>query len=386
MSQPSLSDEYATRYPHLDLPGPEMMADLITGAFRGQLNSLRLGRRQELVVLAADGISWELLEQICTNADALLPMRSTFPSTSLVSWLAAIGLAPGTHPVPGPVLSIRPNLTSNLIADKDVAWSGPDSASPQLPANEIPKTAFETLADLGLHSEVLVGDFYGISESWISLLTRGAIRHNPSVPLAPIRLAPLDLQAAAIHDLRMRQRHSQAAVRWVYINFDDRIHRTGYDGDVVKALVGLAQAAETLAEAGYTVLLHSDHGHIRNRSVASDETVWASVDDPVVCAAPAGGAGRVRWLYPRAGTAQPVANRLREELGTEIGVFLRDSPEWQDFIEIWGNPGLAASAVGEVIAVALTDRFPVPDPAYLYEHGSICADEMRTGAAIWNGR
>ncbi|HZV27272.1 MAG TPA: hypothetical protein VFG00_13385 [Acidothermaceae bacterium] len=372
-------------YPHLRLPGPEIVPQLVLSSLLDGSATVGSGRRAEVVVFAVDGISWPVLDNVCATADLRVPYRSTFPSTSLVSWLAAVGLPPGSHPVAGPVFATRPELTSNLIADNDVGWGGVDPARPELPAGHAGTSMFETLGGHGLASEVMVGDFYGISESWLSLLTRGATRCDPSRSLDAIRLSPAALQETAVHDLLARQRSGPAAVRWVYINFDDRIHKTGYDDEVLTALRSVIHTAERLARDGYTTFVHSDHGHIRNVTSAADQAIWGSVDVPELCTAPAGGAGRVRWLYPRPGAAASILTRLRDSFGDEVGIFARDSQQWHDFGAACGNPHLTSDAVGEVVIVALSNRFPVPDPGYAFEHGSICADEMTTGVAVWSG-
>jgi hypothetical protein len=372
-------------FPHLAAPGPEVVPALVTGSLLGEPGPVRQGRRGEVVVFAVDGISWPVLQDSCATAEVTIPYRSTFPSTSMVSWLAAVGLPPGDHPVAGPVLAIRPDLTDNLIADSSLGWAGPAADPPALPPGSGGTSLFEALAARGLASEVLVGDFYGISESWLALLTRGARRVDPSRSLDAIRLSPVPLQETAVQDLLARQRTGPAAVRWVYINLDDRIHRTGYDDEVLTALRAIAAAAERLAGEGYTTLVHSDHGHIRNVTSAADQAAWASVEVPELCTAPAGGAGRVRWLYPRPGAAGTIVTRLRKSFGNDCGIFLRDSQEWRDFSAACGNPHLSGAAVGEVVIVALSGRFPVPDPEYVFEHGSICAQEMMTGVAAWTG-
>lgn len=370
--------------PHLRLAGPEVVAQLVVSSLLDGSNTLK-SQRGEVVVFAVDGISWPVLQDACTTADLHVPYRSTFPSTSLVSWLAAVGLPPGSHPVPGPVFAIRPGLTSNLIADKSVGWSGNDSTVPRVPAGRAGTSMFETLHGHGLASEVLVGDFHGINESWLALLTRGAIRVDPSRTLDAIRLSPTAIQEAAVHDLLARQRLGPAAVRWVYVNFDDRVHRTGYDHEVLAALRNITHTAERLAGAGYTTFVQSDHGHVHNLTSQADQAIWAAVEAPGFCVAPAGGAGRVRWLYPRPGAAASILTRLRDWFGEEVGIFARDSQQWQEFSAACGNPYLDGDAVGEVVTVALSNRFPVPDPDYVFEHGSICAEEMLTGVAAWTG-
>lgn len=372
-------------HPHIGLLGPEIVSRLVFSSLLDSSPTISLGRRGEIVVFAVDGISWPVLEAACPSATARIPYRSTFPSTSLVSWLAAVGMPPGDHPVAGPVFALRPGLTANLIADHEAGWGGVTPCRPRLPVRDAGTTMFEALRVHGLPTEVLIGDFHGISESWLSLLTRGATRIDPSRNLDAIRMSPGALQQAAVDDLLARQRIGPAAVRWVYVNFDDRIHRTGYDAEVVTALQSIACTAERLAAEGYTVLVHSDHGHVRTVTSAADQAVWAALDTPECCTAPAGGAGRVRWLYTRPGMAQQVATRLGEAFGEDVGVFLRSAQPWRDFCKLWGNPYLTGDAVGDVVVVALSHRFPVPDPEYAFEHGSIHADEMTTGVAVWIG-
>jgi hypothetical protein len=372
-------------HPHLAQPGPEIVADHIRRTFLDPQTPLRLGGRQELIVLAVDGISWETLRRVSAHADVAIRYRSTFPSTSLVSWLTAVGVAREHHPVPGPVFALGPGATANLISDHSAAWTATTGTKPCLPADTTAVTVFEQLASHDITTEVLIGDFYGINESWISQLCRGATRVNPSSDLAAIRMSPGGMAEAMLTDLRRRLTATRAAIRWVYFNFDDHIHRTGYDSELLVALHHVTTAARRFADAGYTVLLHSDHGHIRNTTNDTDQTAWATTDHPGLCIAPAGGAGRVRWLYPKPGRTDEVTDRLQAAFDDRIAVLARDSLSWQELAHAYGNPSLLSPKVGDVIAVATGPDFPVPDPAYLFEHGSLCADEMNTGALAWLG-
>lgn len=374
-----------TEHPHLDQPGPEIVATNIAQTFLAPEPTLPLGSRQELLVLAADGIGWETLLRISGDADVAIPYRSTFPSTSLVSWLTAVGVPREHNPVPGPVFALDPGVTANLISDHHMTWTGTTGTKPILPAAPEAVTVFEHLGSHDISSEVLVGDFCGINESWISQLCRGAIRVNPSGDLGSVRLSPVAMAQAMLADLRHRLTATCAAIRWVYFNFDDRIHRTGYDHDLLDALRHVAAAARQLSAAGYTVVLHSDHGHIRNTTNDTDQMAWTAIDQPSLCTAPAGGAGRVRWLYPKPGSATEVTERLLAAFADRIAVVSRDSQTWHHLAHAYGNSSLLSPAVGDVITVATGHDFPVPDPAYLFEHGSLCAEEMNTGAVAWIG-
>lgn len=371
--------------PHMSLPQPNVVSEMVVSCAEGA-DSLGLGRRGEVVIFAVDGVGAHVLQEACASSDQFVAYRSTFPSTSLVSWLAAVGLAPGYHPITGPVMRARPGLTTNYILDNQADWVAAEPGPSDVLGPASAPTMFEALADLGLASEVLIGDFFGISEAWIALLTKGASRVDPSADLNPLRMSPLKMQEAAIADLMHRlEVGGPTFCRWVYVNFDDHIHRHGYSDELVLGLRHIAETAESLAEAGYTVLIHSDHGNMRNVCNPAQLAAWASVDNPKYCISPAGGAGRVRWLYPHPEHTDSVYERLCNELGDGIAVFMRDSEEWRQFTRACAHPTLTQSAVGEVIALSLNDAFPVPDAGYVFEHGSLAADEMVTGLAAWAG-
>src|SRR6266511_5010225 len=96
---------------YLSLPGPGIVADLTRASLVDDDAPVPCGRRGEVVVFAVDGICWPVLRAVCATANLCVPYRSAFPSTSLVSWLAAIGRPPGSHPVVGPVFAVRPDVS-----------------------------------------------------------------------------------------------------------------------------------------------------------------------------------------------------------------------------------------------------------------------------------
>ncbi|MGD0601997.1 MAG: hypothetical protein ABSA53_00170 [Streptosporangiaceae bacterium] len=371
--------------PHMSLPQPNVVSEMVLSCAQ-DTGRLRLGRRGEVVVFAVDGVGAPVLQEACASADQFIVYRSTFPSTSLVSWLAAVGLPPGQHPVTGPVLRTRPGLTTNYILDNQANWVVTEPDHSDLAAATPAPTMFEVLAGLGLAAEVLIGDFFGISEAWIKLLTRGALRVDPSADLNPLRMSPLKMQEAAVADLLPRLGGGgQTFCRWVYVNFDDHIHHHGYSDELLLALHRIAETAETLAAAGYTVLIHSDHGNMPNACHPDQLAAWASVDNPQYCTSPAGGAGRVRWLYPHPRLVDEVYDQISGALSDRIAVFMRDSAEWKEFTRYCAHPTLTQKAVGDVVTVSYGDAFPVPDTSYEWEHGSLHADEMIAGVAAWAG-
>jgi hypothetical protein len=127
-------------------------------------------------------------------------------------------------------------------------------------------------------------------------------------------------------------------------------------------------------------VLHSDHGQVPNVCDEIQLRAFDRLDSPLLCRFPAGGAGRVRWLYPHAAHESFVLEHLEDALGDDAVVCHRDDV---------GDIGLTTGqlpGVGEVMAIATGKTFPVPDPAYRYEHGSATAEEMLVPLAIWKRR
>jgi hypothetical protein len=137
---------------------------------------------------------------------------------------------------------------------------------------------------------------------------------------------------------------------------------------------GLEDEARGWAAAGWTVVAHSDHGQVPARPESALAVAWAAVDTPGDCVLPAGGAGRVRWLYPRPGREDAVHARLADAMG-DAAVVVRAS-----------QLDLPPDRVGSVVGIATSPRFPVPDPGLHYEHGGTDTDEMIIPFAVWRPR
>jgi hypothetical protein len=162
---------------------------------------------------------------------------------------------------------------------------------------------------------------------------------------------------------------------WAYVNLDDYIHRHGYDDAVRRALTQLANHAEQWAANGWTVLAHADHGQVRCDPDPDLTRAFATVDNPADCLLPAGGAGRIRWLYPKPDRTDHVSAQLATALGDTARVLpIEKVPELNTL----------TGRVGPVVAIATSPRFPVPDPTLRYEHGGLDDDEMHVPFATWH--
>jgi hypothetical protein len=337
-----------------------------------------------LVILAVDALTYESARE-WLSSDELLCLTSSFPSTSVVSWLSSVtGAPPGVHGVAGPV-AVRAGVTGvyNVIRSSasEFVAGALAVARPEPPAGAGGTTLFDDLSRRGVPSTVLVGDFLGICEGWIGELTRGGARRDPPRVLDDIRLDPRAVATLALEQVERELAGSDRRCVWAYVNLDEHIHHHGYDAVLRVTLARLQAAAERWAALGHTVLLYSDHGQIANRCVPDDLAAFDAVSTPEWCRLPPGGAGRVRWLYPHPSREAFVLRRLSEALGDHAFVCHGDELPSTGLTDAAGLPG-----VGRIVVAATGPRFPVPDPRYQFEHGSATAEEMLVPLAIWGPR
>jgi hypothetical protein len=327
--------------------------------------------RRGVLVLGVDGLSLACARQAWAPS-RLERLASTFPSTSATAWLTALtGVGAERHGVPGMVYRV-PGTGELVYAVTGAALaSGPADPGASVLAVEAVPTVFE---HSGVRCLALGRELDTLPGPWAAALLRGASR-VPALPaeeLAREAADPALLVSAVITNVDTAIRRLSAELIWVYVNLDDHVHRHGYDAAAVDAMRRLGEAAEQWSAAGWTVLAHADHGQVRCRPDPVLAAAWAAVDDPRDCLLPAGGAGRMRWLYPRPGRAEAVAARLADALGDAATVHRA------------ADLGLPADGrVGEVVAVAASERFPLPDPTLAYEHGGTAEDEVAVPFATW---
>jgi hypothetical protein len=72
---------------------------------------------------------------------------------------------------------------------------------------------------------------------------------------------------------------------------------------------------------------------------------------------------------------------MRDLLGEDAIVCHRDELADVGVVPAHGLPGC-----GEIVMIATGAAFPVPDPAYVFEHGSFTRGEMLVPLALWGPR
>ena len=349
------------------------IASRMVGAYHGD-DEIELGARRSLAVLAVDGLGYRVAAAQLAP-DVLAPLTTTFPSTTTTAFLSSLtGSSPSEHGVIG-VQYLHPDGRRgyNCITGEITEPSGAGQIRPS--PGPAPRTAFTVLRGLGVPTFSLPAELAGVSAAWRA----SALGGSQVLPGRPAALGAVAAVDAVARDLATALDRSPGGLVWAYVNLDDHLHVRGPDRDIEQACRAIDALARRLSRDGVAVLLYADHGCTASRPGAQAMAAWSEVSAASACRLPAGGAGRVRWLYPRAGEEQRLAGRLRSLLPGAVVTTPAELARWGVVEE--GSAGQAR--LGEIVALARGPDFPVPDAAVAYEHGSLTAEEMLVPMAIW---
>jgi hypothetical protein len=245
-------------------------------------------------------------------------------------------------------------------------------------------TVFTDLTRAGVRAWAVPGDLQSFAGRWSAALLRGAERVESLVPWDRLRYLPDRLATAAVEELDRAlttRAQRRPGLGWTLLNFDSYVHHAGYDRHVQSALRALDAAFRGWANGGHVVVAFADHGMVPNTATAEDHARFEALSSADHCRLPPGGAGRVRWLYPKRGRAQELFGLLERDFGDHLEILHREALGELGLL----TPGAVLDeAVGEVVCLAVGDRFPVPDPRARFEHGSVTADEMVVPLAVWS--
>jgi hypothetical protein len=339
-----------------------------------------------VIVLAADGLG-RPPALAATRHGSVEVLRSTFPSTSVTAWTSALtGVEPGEHGLLGTVFRVpEADLVVDAVEGRVYSWT---DAADWRDHTIKPRTLFERAAaegdghgDRGGIRTVVVGrEFDGVRGAWPQTLFRGATRVHTSQDRLPVAAASVARSVISQVDDLLDRSPAPRLLLWVYVNVDEHIHRNGNDDELLDSVRLLDEAAHGWADAGWIVVLHADHGHTEVVHDPDARRLWASVDSPANCRLPSGGAGRVRWLYPRPDTAEHIAATLRAELG-ECAMVTTPA----ELVErgLLSAAAAASRRIGEIVAVATAPSFPIPRPDYRFEHGALTDDEVYIPFISW---
>ncbi|WP_327350799.1 alkaline phosphatase family protein [Streptomyces sp. NBC_01304] len=309
-------------------------------------------------------------------------MRSTFPSTSTTAWLTAVtGMDPAEHGAIGMVYRAPgADSVTHLVTGQAYGFgAAPPTDGALLHGGP---TLFDRAVASGRPAYVVGAELEGLSGAWVTALLQGA-HVVPSTAPDQAGIDPVKVVRRVVRDVEavLAMPTDVPPLIWAYVNLDDHIHQAGYDAALRESLRLLDTAADRWADAGWSVLAHADHGQVPVSPRADLVEAWARLDTPAHCRMPAGGAGRVRWLYPLAGKEEAVARSLRHALGEHALVLTPDDLDGRGLLA--ATP-VVRDRIGAVVALATTPQFPVPDATVAWEHGSISDGETLVPLAAWN--
>jgi Type I phosphodiesterase / nucleotide pyrophosphatase len=334
------------------------------------------GSLQSIIVIAIDGVNYDVAAEAWSRwpPDLLLPLSTTFPSTSSTAWLSAVTAQPVEQHLVVGVCYRLPATGTVIDCYADGPWGAVGRDRPAA-------TVFDRLSARGVACVCVPGEVATWGPAWLDALCHGARvlpsdAHWSGLRLDPVRLTRIVLSETAA---AAEGAGGQARLTWCWVDLDDAVHRHGYSEDVLTSLGEVARAAATWRDRGHTVITVSDHGLVPVRSTPEAVRGWEAANSPALCRLPPGGSGRVRWCYPRRGRAGQVVTRLTDAIGDGL-ILERDQLADMGLLRM---TRAMRARIGEVVALATGPRFPPPDPAYRFEHGSVTPAEMVVPLGVW---
>jgi hypothetical protein len=359
------------RHPQRNLAA---IGDAILASYRNE-GPVRLGSRRGLVVIAVDGLGYSQAQANLTTAN-LSPIISEFPTTTVACLMTSVTREPAfRHGFIG-VQFLHPD-GDRLVNCHDGSTTGATETAPdRRTATPTFQTIFDVLADTGISSVALPNELAGLHADTSDRLLHGA---RIAGPCLPAKTDPVDLVAAFADELTAATGDRPDALIWTYLDLDSHVHRHGFDQRAALAMAALDELARRLRDSGTSVLVFSDHGLARSSPSQATRDAWAEAASTRCCRLPPGGAGRIRWLYPRPDQADRLTDFATDQFPDAV-VITSDQLAELGFVTA-GSVG--QRRLGEIVLIATGADFPVPDPEMAYEHGSMTAEEVVVPMAIW---
>lgn len=338
-------------------------------SFRSRIRSLLerekfTGSRRDVVILAIDGIPYEVAAASWPHAD-ISKMRSVFPTTSSTAWLSSLtGVDVGHHGIPGVVFKSPDGDLINIFEHRGRLDS---------PATG---NIFSDAAALGYTPISVMGDWEPYDCAWRDTLlhhsraVRGYRFYTTPSPGEPAEVCRT-VQRAVLECLETHP-FNEPKLIWCFIDADRHIHHQGYDEKLIRFLEIIEEIAHELARRGVLIIAHSDHGLIGTSHSPAIEQLLERVQVQYKCAL--GGAGRTRWLYPQPATEDQLVGTLERSLPSTIRLLPAD--------EVFARGSLARARVGEIVLIADGDEF-ITFSGQRFEHGSLTEIELNVPFAQW---
>lgn len=351
---------------------------------------VKLGKAESLVLVGLDSIKYDFAKGIF-SPDSLNCLTSVFPSTSICAWPSAVtGKSPEEFRSIGPVFYAKEIDALYNALDDSYRTTGDFIVNPKV-TNKYPMgsndTMFTDLEAQGFQT-VCINGFYAQK---ISRWSQGTQKDAGRIDKSKSDWSQIVMQPDLIVDSIIEDVGNALAARdpkrrsfvWNLVDIDCYIHEHGYTDNLQQALTRLNSYFGQLASEGHTVVAFADHGQVPQK-ISSYTEGWNRIHTDEICRMPSGGAGRVRWSYPRPGKEDELKKKIQTLLGDSAAVIRRDELETLGILPLGENLN---SQIGEIITFALTDDYPlaVHGDGFIYEHGSVTPDEMLVPLMIYQG-
>ncbi len=354
----------------------------------GSHPQISVGEKKSIVLIGLDSIKHSFAEKVF-KPDHLVCMTSVFPSTSIRVWPTALtGYSPETFGSVGPVFYAKEidalynalddsyRVQESFVVDPKVTDQHPIGSKDNL---------FSDLNVLGFQT-VCINGFYAHKKSrWSQAMQENAGRYVTSkYDWRNITMQP-DLIVASIREdvseALTSMNKGQNALVWTLSDIDCYVHEHGYSDNLKTALDELDGFFRELANNGHLVIAFADHGQVP-QVVSTFTEGWDNIHSDENCRRPSGGAGRVRWSYPRPGHEQALKEQIEGLLGDTAAVIWRADLEKLGILSLGEN---LKSQIGEIVVLGLTEDFPLAlhGDGFIYEHGSVSRDEMLVPLMIY---
>ncbi len=360
-------------------PHPERnlaaIGDAVVRSYRDE-GPITLSPRRGLVVVAVDGFGYSRALATLTSA-RLSPLVSEFPTTTIPCLMTSVTGEPAhRHGFIGvQYLHADGRKLVNCHDGTTTGGTEPEAARPT-PTPTL-TTIFDTLAGSEIPAVVLPNEL-----AWLHADVRDRLLHGAELAgsALPAKIDPVDLMSAFADQITTAVAARPDAMIWVYLDLDSHIHAHGFDQRAAAAMTALDELARRLRDGGTSVLVFSDHGLARSAPSPETTAAWEAAASERWCRLPPGGAGRVRWLYPRPEHADRLTDLLARQLAEAVVI----SSEQLAELGFVAAGSIGQRRLGEIILIATGADFPVPDAATAYEHGSMTAEEVLVPMAIWS--
>lgn len=321
-----------------------------------------LAEADQVVLLVADGLGWEQLQERSHLAPRLTsmeggPIRTVIPSTTSSAMTSlTTGLTPGEHGVIGYRIHVHHEILNVL------RWTTPAGDARQ----SIPPQEFQP------HPP-----FCGARPP---IVTRAEFLNSgfSSAHLEGVRFVGYRVPSTMVVEVARLVREGEPFVYAYYDGIDKVAHEYGLDDHFDAELQSLDFLVDHLLStlpSGTTVALTSDHGQVE-----VGDNLISLHPDVAEHVSFQSGEGRFRWLHARAGRAPELLSAARETY--EEIAWVRSVDEVIE--ENWFGPRVSPAARARLGDVALVARDPVAfvdttdtGPYELVgRHGSLTSAEM----------